>query len=147
MLKFSETVRRWGRQEILCLDLQLRSGENYVITVGAQSISGPLMRSIAARLDLARRECQQYAAVEADGLSRREDRSHIEWVRTLQSHRECVTHRRAPVSTELLWQIVETPTSHPIDRAAAATTLGRDRTQLESAVHDATFLVIGMFVN
>ena len=133
VLSFIQTVRRWGHQETLCLDLQLRSGENHVITVGAQSISGPLMSSIAARLDLARREYQQYAAVEADGLPRREGRSHIEWVRTLQSHRERVTHGRADVSTELLWQIVETPTSHPIARAAAAIALSHELVETERA--------------
>jgi hypothetical protein len=108
VLSFSQTVRSLGR-------------------------SGPLMRSIAARLDLARRECQRYAVVEADGLPRREGRSHIEWVRTLQSHRERVTHRRTAVSTELLWQIVETPTSRPIARAAAAIALSHELVETERA--------------
>ncbi|MBW2456979.1 MAG: PH domain-containing protein [Deltaproteobacteria bacterium] len=129
------TVERgWGNNRRKIVELDLRSGETFVIPTGKASFDFGRARSLEARIRAAQQAWAGGESVHAEALLRRGNRTHQQWIDALRRPDALVTHRSAPVAPKRLWRIVEDPQSQALDRAAAAVALtgeldsaGRDR--------------------
>ncbi len=117
------TTRGMGNNRRKLVELELSSGETYVIPTGSAAFDFGRARSLEARIVAAQQAWAGGESVHAEALLRRGARTHQQWVDALQHPHTQSTHRQAPVAPKRLWRIVEDPKSESLDRAAAAIAL------------------------
>jgi hypothetical protein len=104
--------------------LHLEGGQVYSIVVGAARWSEDDAAALAERVDEVIAAHRRGAVVSAETLARR-GRPVPEWIRALRAigAGADANFRRAELDREVLWQVYESPSSTPDERAAAAVAL------------------------
>jgi len=122
ILTVSEYEDAWGRNRNLGVSLQLKSGEEIRLPVGARGIEEDRCAALVERIRetmLAQRSGQGAAAT---ALLGRQGRAMSEWIRALRAMGvgADATLRIAPTDPQVLLRVVESPSSPAEERAAAA---------------------------
>jgi hypothetical protein len=112
-----------ARRYILVLDLQ--DGERVQVPLGTSMWDFGHSQAVFKRINEARASfATSGEPAHAEALVRKPKQSHRDWVRALRDAPGLATHRRAATQPADLWRILEDPGADPLERAAAATTLG-----------------------
>lgn len=122
ILTVSEYEDAWGRNRNLGISLQLKSGEEIRLPVGARGLSEDRCAALVERIRetmLAQRSGQGAAA---GALLGRQGRAMSEWIRALRAMGvgADATLRTAPTDPQVLLRVVESPGAPAEERAAAA---------------------------
>lgn len=111
------------------MKLHLEGGEVYSVVVGAARWAEDDASALAERIDEVIAAHRRGAVASAAALARRGRPVRV-WIRALRAIGAGVdaSFRRAELDREALWQVYESPTSTPDERAAAAVALSTEAT-------------------
>lgn len=119
----------FGRNRHVGVRIHLDGGDAYSVVVGGARWAEDDAEALAERIDEVVTAHRKSVVASAEALTRR-GRPVREWIRALRSIGVGAeaNFRRAELDRELLWQVYESPTTTPDERAAAAVALAAQAT-------------------